>query len=144
LLAVVLAWGASVAGTGWWFFHAGQDQVVAEQQRDERLAAKAADAARQAVGESLSRLKVVNTTIQNEVERHVIEKPVYRDAQCRHDADGLRFVNAALTGTPAAGPAGGGELPAADAADGPVVRRDDPQAGAGGQPVPRVPEGSPR
>jgi hypothetical protein len=135
LLGSVIA----VAGAYWYGTEVGYDQAIGEQARDVVVAQIAADAATLAVADGLSQLKVVNRTIHNEVQRDVIEKPVYRDVACRHDPASLRRINAALTGVEA-GPAGGGELPAADATGRPIVRRDDAEAGGGGQPVPRVPE----
>lgn len=128
----------AVVGAYWYGTEVGHDQALGEQARDAVVAQIAADAATDAVATGLSQLKVVNRTIHNEVQRDVIEKPVYRDVACRHDPASLRRINAALTGEEVA-PAGGGELPAADSAVRPIVRRDDAEAGGGGQPVSRVP-----
>lgn len=131
---------AALGGAYWQGRQDGRDAELAEAVRDEAVAKIASDAAAAAVANGLSQLKVVNRTIHNEVQRDVIEKPVYRDVACRHDADSLRRINAALTGEQA-GPPGGGQLPPADPAGRPIVRRDDAEAGGGGQPVPRVPPG---
>jgi hypothetical protein len=48
------------------------------------------------------RIETRTRVIRQEVQ-HVVERPVYRD--CRLDPDGLRLVNAALGGSPAAIPA---------------------------------------
>jgi hypothetical protein len=136
-----LAIVAAVGGAYWQGRQDGRDIELAEAARDEQVADIASRAAADAVAVGLSNLKVINRTIQNEVQRDVIEKPVYRDVACRHDADSLQRVNAALTGAYAAGPAGASQLPTTDAAARPVVRLDDAEAGRGGQPIPRVPTG---
>ena len=135
LLALLAAWAGSVAGAGWWAYGAGQDKCVAESVRDEAVAQIASEAAASAAASAISQIKVTNRTIQNEVQRDVIEKPVYRDAGCRHDADSLQRINAALTGTRPE-PTGGGIVPRADASDGRQFRGDDAEAGRSGGPVP--------
>lgn len=79
----------------------------------------------------LAKLEVTHTTIRQEVQNNVIEKPVYRD--CRHDADTVRLLNYALTGRQSAD---SGELPGTDG----VVRRllwgDHDEVGGGSKPVP--------
>lgn len=98
LLALLAAWVASVGGAGWWAYGAGQDRCVAESARDEKVAQIAGEAAASAAASAISRIKVQNRTIQNEVYRDVLTKEIYRDADCRHDADSLQRMNAAFTG----------------------------------------------
>jgi hypothetical protein len=52
--------------------------------------------ASEAVAKEIAKIDVRNVTIRQEVQKHVIEKPVYRE--CLHDPDTLRLLNAAITG----------------------------------------------
>lgn len=135
----LLCAAAVAAWAGWTGYGLGRDSAIAEAARDEAVAKIASDAAQDAIAKGLSQLKVVNRTIVNEVQRDVIEKPVYRDIACRHDADSMRRINAALTGSTDAEALGGIRVPAPDATDRPQFRGDDAQAGGGGNPVPPVP-----
>jgi len=45
----------------------------------------------------IAKIKVVNQTIRQTLEKEIYEKPVYLD--CRHSALGMQSVNAALTGS---------------------------------------------
>ena len=135
LLALFAAWAGSVGAAGWWAHNAGRDQCIAESVRDEAVAQIASEAAASAAAAAISQIKVTNRTIQNEVQRDVIEKPVYRDAGCRHDADSLQRINAALAGTRPE-PAGGGLVPRPDAAGGLKFRGDDAEAGRGVRAIP--------
>jgi hypothetical protein len=96
-----------------WLILAG----VAQEAREREIAAEAVDAAINASAQAISAIKVQHRTITQEVERDVIEKPVYRDPGCRHDADSLQRLNAALTGAARPEPAGSGVVPRAGAAD---------------------------
>ncbi len=109
ILAAVVLWGGSVAGAGWWAYGQGRDHEVAAQAREDAASAKAAQVAADAAAKAISKIKVSNTTIQAEVRRELETRTVYAD--CRHDARGMLLINQALTGA-----AGGGELPASDAA----------------------------
>jgi hypothetical protein len=120
LLLGVGLWGASC----WYAFNIGKDVETAAQVREERAAQVSRDAALRATAEAISRIKVEHRTIQNEVQREILEKPVYRD--CRHDADSLRRINSAIIGG-SSEPVGGGGLPGTDAIERPVIRRDDPE-----------------
>lgn len=91
----------------------GGEIEAAAQLREEKASALAVASTERAIAAGLARIEVRHTTIRQTLEREIHEKTVYRD--CRHSADGLRAVNAAL-GSGTVG-AGGGELPAADAAD---------------------------
>lgn len=99
-----------------------------------REAAQAAEqSAASAAAKAIAGIKVQNRTVYSEVQRDVIEKPVYRD--CVHPPMQLQRINAALTGEQPE-PAGRGLLPPADAASGLQLRRDDAQADRGGWAVP--------
>lgn len=85
----------------------------------------AADSAASAAATAISKIKVQNRTIMNEVQREVQTNTVYRD--CRHSDEQLRRINAALTGERAE-PAGSGILPSAGAASGLQLRSNDAEA----------------
>ncbi len=106
---------------------AERDAVIRE------AAQAAADSAASAAATAISKIKVQNRTIMNEVQREVQTNTVYRD--CRHSDEQLRRINAALTGEQLE-PAGRGLVPTADAASGLQLRRDDTQADRGGRAVP--------
>lgn len=94
---------------------AGQAAERADRLADEQLVDAAGDKAASAAAAAIARLRVVQTTITQEVRREIETRPVYRD--CQHSAEQLRRINAALTGEPGPEPAGGGQLPQASAAD---------------------------
>lgn len=109
-LAFVAVWG----GSCWYAFQVGKDVETAAQAREEKAAQVARDAALQVTAEAISKIKVQHRTIQNEVQREILEKPVvYRD--CAHTDDGLRNINEAITGRPQ--PASGGGVSGANPAD---------------------------
>lgn len=103
---------ASYAFVGFHAYRAGEDHCVAETAKLVAVEVRTRDAAIAAAGEAIARIEVRNVTIRQKAETVTREVPVYRD--CRHDPDGLRLVNEALAG--GAEPAGGGKLPAPDAA----------------------------
>lgn len=100
LVAVLLA--------GFGGFKLGVDHEVASQAREDKLVQRVIDGHADAV----AKLRPKYTTIQNEVQREIDTKIVYRD--CRHSTDGLRIINQALTGGE---PAGKSELPKVDTPD---------------------------
>lgn len=106
LIAVLAAAGSGVLG-----FNLGQDAETARSAREERLVQQATYAAATASAQAISAIRVTNTTIHQELQREIREKPVYLD--CRHSPDGLRAVNAALVGARPES-VGGGQLPTAD------------------------------
>lgn len=80
-----------------------QAQLTAQQRAQD-----AYDAAMRATADQISKISIRNTTIRQQAEVIVREKPVY--SECRHSADGLQSVNQALV------PAGDSSLPATDTA----------------------------
>lgn len=87
LLAIVLAWGTTVAGAGWRGYEAGKDHCIAEQIRDTAVAEIAAESAAKAI----AKIEVKNTTIRQTLEKEIHEKPVFRD--CRSGPDAVRVLN---------------------------------------------------
>lgn len=113
LLALVVGWGASVVGSGWYGMGLGEDRVIAQQAKVNKAIDETRAAAQQGAADAIAQIKIVNTTVKGRVETVVRENTVYRD--CKHDARSLRDINAALTGD-AAEPAGSGKLPEAQPA----------------------------
>lgn len=91
----------------------GAELEKAAQIERRELVREARDAAANAAADAIAAIEVKHVTIRQEVQREILEKPIYRD--CRHDPRGLQLINAAL-GFPDV-PAGQGELPAADPAN---------------------------
>jgi hypothetical protein len=113
-LVGVLFWLGTVVAGYFYGVGVGKDTEIAAQAREEKFAAVATEAAASAAAHAISKISVKHTTVRQEVQRDIIEKPVYRDPDCRTGADSLRRFNSAI---PGAERAGGGELPAADASD---------------------------
>lgn len=74
--------------------------------------AEAVDAANAAAAEAISKIKVTNKTVMNEVQHEVRTNTVYSDATCAHTDNGLLSINKALAPP---GPAGDRKLPGPDA-----------------------------
>ena len=112
LLAVLIAWGASIAGTGWVSFGLGKDSEIAGQAKIKQAIEDTRQAAQRGAADAIAEIKIVNTTIHQKAETVVRTERVYAD--CRH-APGMRdTINSAITGRP--GPAGDGKLPSAQPA----------------------------
>lgn len=94
ILAFLLACGGSyVIGR-----HEGKRLADGESAVAERVAQKAAQASREAAAAAISQIKVRHQVIHNQLEREVRNVPVYTDPNCRLSPDGLRDLNAALSG----------------------------------------------
>lgn len=111
IIAAMLIFGAAVGGAYWQGRQDGGAACEAAEAREAKIATKASDAAASAAAHAISKIEVQRVEITQPVLREIRERTVYRD--CKHSPDGLRGINAALTGR--AEPAGGGELPAASA-----------------------------
>jgi len=103
--ALLLLAGAAFSG---WHAHTIYDKA---EERD-RLAAAIvsiqadqndARAMSQTLQDTLAGLKVTTTTIRNEVQREVIEKPVYRDVACALPDSGRLRLDTAIRAANAAG-----------------------------------------
>lgn len=94
-LAVILALAASHGAVAFRAYQAGQDNVTAEQAKIEKIIEETRDVAINGAAEAIAKIEVRNVTIRQKAETITREVPVYRD--CRHDADGLRLVNDALS-----------------------------------------------
>lgn len=113
LLALVIGWGASVAGAGWYGIGVGEDKIIAKQASEDKIRQETREAAQQGAADAIAKLKPVNTTIRAKTETIVRENPVYRD--CVNTSDGLRSINSALTGR-LTEPIGSEQLPKTDGA----------------------------
>jgi hypothetical protein len=107
IIAALVLWGASIAGTGWWFYGSGQDSEKAKQADLKQAIQDTRDAAMKGAGDAIAAAKITNTTVQRVVETRTRVEPVYRD--CKHTPGMRDTLNGALRGEPA----GGGELPEA-------------------------------
>lgn len=104
---LVLAVIGGMAGTYWAGERAGRDGCQAEAAREERVAQVATDAANAAAARAIAGIQVKHTTIRQEVQREIRERPVYSGATgCRHSSEQLQRLNSALAGDAAelAGP----------------------------------------
>jgi len=109
--AAFLAVAAAIYGTG--RVHQAHVDEAEQLERDhrrmvanvDRLVRRAAVASAAGTAFEADRavIETRTRTILREVQ-HVVDRPVYRD--CRLDPDGLRLLNAALSGSPAPAPAG--------------------------------------
>lgn len=111
LLALVIGWGMSVAGAGWYGMGLGEDKIIAKQASEDKIRQETREAAQQGAADAIAKLKPVNTTIRAKTETIVRENTVYRT--CLNTPDGMRSINSTLTGR-IAEPAGGEQLPKAD------------------------------
>jgi hypothetical protein len=115
LAVVVVSFGGGWTVKGW------------QEDASKLAAVQAVDDARKAFSEDnaalaarlegkLANLKIVNRTINTEVQREIHKEPVYLNADCAIPAGGVRLLNAARSGT-AGAPAGqrDGAVPAAPA-----------------------------
>lgn len=113
-LGAGLMWVASIAAAGWWAYGAGQDSELATQAREDRTAAIATESAASAAAAAINRIEVKHVTVRQQLEREVIDRPVYRD--CRSGPDAVSLFNSTIPGAASQPSAGGGQLPATDTA----------------------------
>lgn len=107
----LLAGGAAlVAALGGSFLYGrtvGMDSVIAEQERTRQAIAEVFDKAQQGAAAAIADMEIKNVTITQPIRTEVRTRTVY--AECKHTPDGLRALNAAITGR--AEPIDPGELP---------------------------------
>ena len=92
--------------------HDGTEIEKAKHLEAEAFARDARDAMIQAAAEAIGKIEVRHQTIRQEVQREIIEKPVFRE--CRNTPDSLRLLNDALQDKQPESPVGG-VLPESDA-----------------------------
>jgi len=98
-----------VIGAFFYGSHVGKAETLAKQVSNELLIAKAAEASQQAAAKEISKIQVVNKTIQGKVETITRENTIYRD--CHNSSSALRLLNGALSGQPWTEPTGSGVVP---------------------------------
>ncbi len=106
---VILAGVLALAGAGAYGVHVGRGLEIAAHAKEKSLEERI----QQTLAQEVSKIRVVNKTIQGKVETITRENTVYRD--CHHDPATLGLLNDILTGK-VAEPTGGSVVPAADAA----------------------------
>lgn len=115
LLAVILGWGATVGGAFLYGVGVGQDQEIATQAREDKIAQISRAAAAMEAASAIAGIKVNHTTIRQNAAKEIIRDPIYLD--CNHPDAVRRLLDSALAnGAAASAPAGGGKLPPSDAA----------------------------
>jgi hypothetical protein len=103
LIGVLVA----LAGAFFYGMAVGTDRAEASQARLEALVAEVRETAQAAAAKEIAKIKVVNQTHKQVIEREIVNVPVY--SECRNTPDGVRAINSALKNRPL--PAGSGELP---------------------------------
>lgn len=84
------------------------DGVTIERARQIELrevARVAREESARSAAEAIAQIEVKHVTIKQEIQREILEKPVYRE--CRHDDVGMQLINSALRPRPT----GSSELP---------------------------------
>lgn len=125
LIAAGLLWGASTLSAFFYGQNIGNDAQVALVAREDKIAAKATEAAASAAAAAIAAQRPKNVTIRQETEREIRTNTVY--AECRHSPEQLQRLNSALTGEDPQ-PAGSGIVPKAGALVGQQLRGDDGKA----------------
>ena len=93
-------------------YSAGEDHIRAQQRAQEDIIREAIDASSQAAASAIAQIKVRHVTVNQKLEREIVEKQVFRD--CRSGPDAVRLWNSTLPGAAEAPaqPASSGVLPA--------------------------------
>lgn len=94
LAGILLAVGSSVF-VGYKAYKMGGEANELEHQKADALAREISDKAIAVAAAEIGKIEIRHQTIRQEVQREVIEKPVFRD--CRNTADSFRLLNDALT-----------------------------------------------
>lgn len=112
---VLVVWGGSIAAAGFYGYGLGQDREIADQSRVAKAIEAAGKEAADKAAQQIGQIKVKHTTIRQNAAKEIIRDPIYLD--CNHPDAVRRLLDSALAnGAAASAPAGGGKLPAADAA----------------------------
>lgn len=111
LPALVIGWGVSVGGAGWYGMGLGEDRIIAKQASDEKIRQQTFDDAQRGAAAAIAANKPINNTIVQKVQREVQTNTIY--TTCRVPSSGLQLANQAITGRPAE-PASGVSVPSPD------------------------------
>lgn len=115
LIGAGLLWAASTLGAFFYGTKVGDDAQTALVAREDKIAAKATEAAASAAAVAISGIEVKNVTVQQKLQREVLTREVFRD--CRSGGSAVELLNTSPGIAPAGpGAAGGGQLPASGAA----------------------------
>lgn len=115
LLAIALVLVASHGAVGWKSYHVGQDALIAQQAREDKIEERTRKAAMEGAADAISKIEVKHVTIRQKAETVIRKEPVY--TECVNSDDGLRLINEALRPGTAVQPAGEGKLPGSSRAD---------------------------
>lgn len=96
ILALVIAWGGSLAGTGWVAFGLGQDSEIAGQAKINKAITETREAAQQGAANAIAKIEVKNVTINRKLETEVREKRVFAD--CRSGDTSVHLYNSGIPG----------------------------------------------
>ena len=106
---LIIGFLVALLGAGAGGFKLGIDHEVASHASDEARIDKAVEAANMTSAQAIAKIKVINKTIQGEVQRETQSNTIYHD--CRNSPIGLQLINEALNGGK---PADSSKLPKAD------------------------------
>jgi hypothetical protein len=109
LLGVSLAVAGAIGGSYVKGRSDGRAVEFAQRATLEEVARESREASMNAAAEAISKISVTHTTIRQQAEVTIREKPVYRD--CVNDAAVSGLLDSARGNSAPAEPAGGGELP---------------------------------
>jgi hypothetical protein len=108
LIAIGIAWVASVGFAGYKGADYGETKAKAEQATLDDALKQTREAALEGAALAIAANRPINNTIVQKVQREIQTNTIY--TECRHTANGLRGVNEALTGK-SSQPAGDSKLP---------------------------------
>lgn len=97
ILGAILALIISCGGAFYGGYRHGYNVSEGNAAKIDLAIQKTQEAAALGTAAEIAKIKVVNQTIRQTLEKEIYEKPVYID--CRHSPIGLQSVNAALTGS---------------------------------------------
>jgi hypothetical protein len=113
-LALVLAFAVVIGAAYLRGREHGRDSEQARQAREADIVATTRATALRTAADAIAQIQIKHSTIRQQMETQIVERPVYRD--CAHTAGVLQLINAALAGSaPVA--AGAGGVSAAGAVD---------------------------
>ncbi len=111
LLALVIGWGASVAGAGWWGIGIGEDRIIATQAKVNKAIDETRAAAQQGAADAIAKIEIKNITVNRKLETLVRENRVFAD--CRSGPSSVHLYNSSIPGY--SEPPGGKQLPSTPA-----------------------------
>lgn len=97
LLALVIGWGASVGGAGWYGLGLGEDRAAARHARDEDVRKQTFEDAQKGAAAAIAANKPINRTIVQRAEKEIQTERIYQD--CKITPAGMALANEALVGS---------------------------------------------